>query len=47
MEAKYYLTWEDYKKKFPELEERPAEVVAPKLQSSEDLMFNFIVGLLM
>ncbi|NLM45764.1 MAG: hypothetical protein GX200_03040 [Firmicutes bacterium] len=47
MESKFYLTWEDYKQKFPELEKRPEEAVAPKLQACEDAMFNFIVGLLM
>ena len=47
MNSKYYKTWDEYKKEHPELEGRPEHAIAPKIQKYEDVMFNFILGLLM
>lgn len=47
MKSKYYTTWEEYKKNHPELEDKPEAVVAPKIEKYEDVMFNFIIGLLL
>lgn len=47
MNSKYYLTWEEYKQQHPELADKPEAVIAPKIQRYEDVIFNFIIGLLM
>ncbi|AKL96689.1 hypothetical protein CACET_c32450 [Clostridium aceticum] len=47
METKYYKTWEEYKTEHPEVEERLEGVMAPKLQSYEEMLFGFIMSLLM
>jgi len=47
MNSKYYTTWEEYKKLHPELEGRPQELIAVKIQKYEDIMFNFVMSLLM
>lgn len=47
MNTKYYTTWEEYKEKHPELEGKPDAVIAPKVQKYEDIMFQFIIGLLL
>ncbi|ARE89154.1 hypothetical protein [Clostridium formicaceticum] len=47
MNTKYYKTWEEYKAEHPELEERLEGVMAPKMQSYEEMMFNFVMALLM
>lgn len=47
MRSKYYTTWEEYKEKHPELADKPEEVVAPKIQKYEDLVFNFVLDLVM
>lgn len=47
MNSKYYTTWEAYKEQHPELEGRPEELIEAKIQKYEDIMFNFIMGLLL
>lgn len=47
MNTKYYTTWEEYKEKHPELDGKPEGVIAPKIQKYEDIMFQFIIGLLL
>lgn len=47
MNSKYYLTWEEYKELHPELEGKPEELIAAKIQKYEDIMFNFVMSLLM
>lgn len=45
MNSKYYVTWEEYKAAHPELEGKPDQAIAPKIQKYEDIMFNFIISL--
>lgn len=47
MITKYYTSWDEYKKNHPELEGKPAEVIEPKIQKYEDIMFSFVMSLLM
>lgn len=47
MKSKYYATWEEYKANHPELEGKPENVIAPKIEKYEDLLFNFIIGLVL
>lgn len=47
MNTKYYTTWEEYKEKHPELEGKPEAVIAPKIQKYEDIMFQFVISLLL
>lgn len=47
IKSKYYVTWEEYKEKHPELEGKLEKVIAPKMEKYEDMMFNFIIGLLL
>lgn len=47
MKSKYYTSWEEYRETHPELEGKPVEVIAPKIQKYEDIMFNFIMSLLL
>lgn len=46
MKSKYFTTWEEYREKHPELEGKPEKVIKPKIEKYEDIMFNFIIGLL-
>ncbi|KJR49255.1 hypothetical protein UF75_0333 [Desulfosporosinus sp. I2] len=47
MDSKYYLTWEEYLAEHPELEDKPTQAIAPKIQKYEDAMFVFIMDLLL
>lgn len=47
MDSKYYTTWKEYKERHPELEGKPEAAIAPKIQKYEDVIFNFVMGLLM
>ncbi|WP_347491678.1 hypothetical protein ABDB91_18220 [Desulfoscipio sp. XC116] len=47
MNTKYYKTWEEYKAQHPEIEDKQAGVMAPKMQSYEDMMFEFVIYLLL
>lgn len=47
MKSKYYSTWEEYLAAHPELADKPKEAIAPKIEKYEDMMFNFIIGLLL
>lgn len=45
METKYYRTWEQYLAEHPEIDEKQAAVVGPKVQSYEERLFAFIMFL--
>ncbi|WP_198135419.1 hypothetical protein [Alkaliphilus metalliredigens] len=47
MESKYYKTWEEYKADNPEIKESLEPMMAPKLQKYEDMLFNFILSLVL
>ena len=47
MDSKYYLTWEEYLTEHPELEGKPTQAIASKIQKYEDAMFTFIMDLLL
>lgn len=47
MDSKYYVIWEEYLAKHPELEGKPTQAIAPKIEKYEDVMFNFIMDLLL
>jgi len=45
--SEYYQSWEDYKKDHPELEDKPWEIIGPKLEKYEDQLFQFVFNLLL
>lgn len=47
MDTKYYKTWEEYLAEHPEIDQRLISVIEPKLQGYEELMFSFVMNLLM
>lgn len=47
MKSKYYTHWEEYRENHPELEGKPEQIIKLKIQKYEDIMFNFIIGLLL
>lgn len=47
MNTKYYKTWEEYLAEHPEIDEKQARAMAPKMQGYEEMMFGFIMFLLM
>jgi len=47
MNTEYYKTWEQYLEEHPEIDEKQAEAMAPKMQGYEDMLFSFIMFLLM
>lgn len=47
MDTKYYKTWEEYVVEHPEVDERLIPVMAPKIQGYEEMMFGFVMMLLM
>lgn len=47
MNTKYYKAWEEYKEEHPEIDEKIAKAMAPKMQSYEEMMFGFVMFLLM
>lgn len=46
MKSKYLITWEEYKEKHPELAGKPEKVIRPKIEKYDEIMFNFVIGLL-
>ncbi len=46
MNTKYYKTWAEYLAEHPELDAKQAAVMAPKLQNYEEMMFSFVMFLL-
>lgn len=46
MSSRYEFDWEEYKERYPQLE-RLEKVVLPKLERYEEMMFNFLIGLLL
>lgn len=47
MDSQYYATWEEYLAEHPELEDKPVQAIAPKIQKYEDEMFVFVMDLLL
>ncbi|HHW40119.1 MAG TPA: hypothetical protein GXX19_03045 [Syntrophomonadaceae bacterium] len=47
MNTKYYKTWDEYKAEHPEIDEKQEKAMARKMQSYEEMMFSFIMFLLM
>jgi len=47
MNSKYYLNWEEYKENHPELAGKPEAIITAKLQKYDDIMFHFVIGLLL
>lgn len=47
MITKYYKTWEEYKAEHPEIDEKQEKAMAGKMQSYEEMVFSFIMFLLM
>lgn len=45
METKYYKSWEQYMAEHPEVDEKQAKVMAPKIQTYEEMLFGFIMFL--
>lgn len=45
LDSKYYKTWEDYQRENPALTEEQAKVIAPRLMSYEEMLFQFIMFL--
>ncbi|KPU44265.1 hypothetical protein OXPF_24330 [Oxobacter pfennigii] len=45
METKYYKNWQEYMAQHTEIDEKQAAVMAPKLQSYEEMLFSFIMFL--
>jgi hypothetical protein len=47
METQYYRTWEKYKEDHLEIEEKLDDVMSAKMQPYEEMMFGFVMMLLM
>jgi hypothetical protein len=47
MKTDYYKTWEEYKTEHSGIDEKLAEKIAPKMQQYEEMMFMFVMNLLM
>ncbi|AFM41742.1 hypothetical protein Desaci_2828 [Desulfosporosinus acidiphilus SJ4] len=47
MNSEYYATWEEYLAVHPELEGKPSEAIAAKIEKYEDVLFTFIMDLLL
>ncbi|MDR3602133.1 MAG: hypothetical protein P4L49_16875 [Desulfosporosinus sp.] len=47
MDSKYYITWEEYLADHPELERKSKQAIEPKIQKYEDIMFTFIMDLVL
>lgn len=45
MNTKYYKTWEEYIAEHPEVDAKQAQVMAPKMQTYEEMLFGFIMFL--
>ena len=47
MNTQYYKTREEYLAEHPEVDEKMAAIIAPKVQGYEEMMFGFVMMLLM
>lgn len=47
MNSQYLVTWEEFKQKHPELAGKHDEAISAKVEKYEEIMFQFILGLLM
>jgi hypothetical protein len=46
IESKYYKTWEQYKAEHPEISEREEKAMAKRMQTYEEMMYGFVMFLL-
>jgi uncharacterized protein YneF (UPF0154 family) len=46
-DSKYIKTWEEYLKDNPEIDKKMAEAMKEKVMASEEMMFNFVIGILL
>ena len=44
--SKYFKTWEEYKREHPEIDPRLEAIIAEKLQSYEEMLFNMLFMLM-
>ncbi|MEW9124469.1 MAG: hypothetical protein AB2421_17285 [Thermotaleaceae bacterium] len=47
MDTNYYKTWEEYKADYDEMNEVLEGAMAPKIEKYEDMLFNFILSLVL
>lgn len=47
MDTNYYKTWEQYKAEHEDIDENLEKAMAPRMQQYEEMMFQFIMNLLM
>jgi ABC-type Zn uptake system ZnuABC Zn-binding protein ZnuA len=47
MKTQYYKNWEEYKAEHSEIDEKLTKKIAPKMQQYEEMMFMFVMNLLM
>lgn len=45
--TKYYKAWEEYLAEHPEIDEKQAKAMARTMQSYEEMVFSFVMFLLM
>lgn len=45
MNSKYYKSWEEYRADNPEISDKEAAVMAPKIQSYEEMMLGLVLFL--
>ncbi len=46
MNTKYYKTWDQYLAQHPEVTDKQAAAMAPKMQGYEEMLFGFVMFLL-
>ncbi|NLM45587.1 MAG: hypothetical protein GX200_02130 [Firmicutes bacterium] len=46
IESKYYKTWEQYMAEHPEISEREEKAMSSRMQTYEEMMFGFVMFLL-
>lgn len=47
MDTNYYKTWEEYKADYDEMNAVLEGAMAPKIEKYEDMLFNFILSLVL
>ena len=47
MDSNYYNTWEEYKADYDEMNEVLEGAMRPKVEKYEDMLFNFILSLVL
>ncbi|HHX74217.1 MAG TPA: hypothetical protein GX699_04865 [Firmicutes bacterium] len=46
IKSKYYKSWEEYKAEHPEISEREEKAMAARMQTYEEMMYGFVMFLL-